>query len=470
MRTILVADDNEGQRRLIARALQAKGHVVREAVDGTAALVALSDADFDLVITDVKMPGVTGIELLQSLRRQENATPVIVMTAYGSIESAVEAMKLGASDYLTKPLSLEELAIRVERLFNEESVVEENRYLREAARGATGLLGKSASMGLVRDLISRVAGSDATVLITGESGTGKELVARALHDASARAKGPLVAINCAAIPETLLESELFGHERGAFTGAVRRVRGRFEVAHKGTLFLDEIGEVPLMMQVKLLRAVQEKTFERVGGEQPISIDVRIIAATNRELARAVAEGKFREDLYYRLRVIEVALPPLRERREDIMLLANHFAESFARKFGRAVEGFEPAAAAALEAYAWPGNVRELLHAVERAVVMGADQVIRAPDLPAEVRMGTGLRGVGGPLARGVGAAGLGAGAATGGGGVRGVAEVERALEDDMKARLIAALEEARGNKARAAEILGMKRSTYYFNLKKYGLL
>jgi DNA-binding NtrC family response regulator len=381
---LLVVDDEPAQLELLGGFLGKRGFSVSLAPDARAALTRFRREPFDLVLTDQKMPGLSGLDLLEAVRRQNPETPVLVMTAYGTIESAVAAIKAGAADYLTKPLNLDELLHRVEQARERQRLLTENRELREALgerHRVEGIVGESGRMQEVLSLVRRVAPSHATVLIRGESGTGKELIAKAIHAASPRAAGPLVRVNCAALPESLLESELFGHERGAFTGAVATRKGRFELADGGSLFLDEIGDLPLHLQVTLLRVLQEHEFERVGSSQPIPVDVRVLAATHRDLEARVREGLFRDDLYYRINVVTVTLPPLRERREDIARLLDRFVAAFAAKNGKAIRGFTREARDALLRYDYPGNVRELENLVERAVVLTRDDVIGLADLP-----------------------------------------------------------------------------------------
>ncbi|MEK7879476.1 MAG: sigma-54 dependent transcriptional regulator, partial [candidate division NC10 bacterium] len=363
--------------------LAKRGFEVSLAADGREALARFSREPFDLVLTDQKMPGFSGLELIEAVRAQNPETPVIVMTAYGTIETAVAAIKAGADDYLTKPLNLDELLHRVYQARERQRLLRENRELREALQErhrVEGIIGESGRMQEVLSLVRRVAPSDATVLIRGESGTGKELIAKAIHYASPRAAGPLVRVNCAALPESLMESELFGHEKGAFTGAVATRKGRFELADGGTLFLDEIGDLPLHLQVKLLRALQEREIERVGSSRPITANVRVLAATHRDLEALVREGRFRDDLYYRINVVTVTLPPLRERREDLPLFIEHFLRRFAEKNGKVIRGLTRDAREALLRYDYPGNVREMENLIERAVVLTRDEVIGPEDL------------------------------------------------------------------------------------------
>jgi two-component system NtrC family response regulator len=443
---ILVVDDEPAQLELVSGFLVRHGFEVATASSAEAALARLRAEPVELVLTDQKMPGLSGLELLAAARRIDPEVAVIVMTAYGTIEHAVAAIKGGASDYLTKPLNLDELLHRIGLVRDRRRLFEENRELREALterHRVEGILGESGRMQEVLSLVRRVAPSDATVLIRGESGTGKELIAKAIHYASRRAAGPLVRVNCAALPETLLESELFGHEKGAFTGATALRRGRFELAHGGSLFLDEIGDVPPHLQVKLLRVLQEREIERVGASRPIPVDVRLLAATHRDLEALVREGRFRDDLYYRINVVTLAVPPLRERREDIPLLLDHFVQKFARANGKTVRGLTREARDLLLRYDYPGNVRELENLVERAVVLTRDDVIGAADLPLSLTEGEAAPAEEATLPAAV-------------------EGLERRLIRDALAR-------ARGVQTRAAELLGISERVLRYKLRKYGL-
>jgi len=384
---ILVIDDEPLMRLTIGDALAAEGYDVATAETGEKGLVVLREMRPDVLVTDLRLPDMDGIQILKEARGLNQETQVILITAYGSIDSAVAAMKEGAADYLTKPFSMDDLLRTIKRLIRMRQLEEENLSLRrrvEDRLGLQGLVGKSPAMLKIYDLIETVARTDATVLIQGESGTGKELAANAIHIQSARKDAPFIKVNCAALPETLLETELFGHEKGAFTGAIRQRKGRFEAAHRGTLFLDEIGDLPLPVQVKLLRVLQERQFERVGGNETISVDVRLICATMKDLREAIQMGTFREDLYYRLNVIPITLPPLRERREDILLLTDHFLEKFSRKMGKEIAAISEEAKTLLLKYPFPGNIRELENMLERAVVLMKGKSIQAVDLPEEV--------------------------------------------------------------------------------------
>jgi len=385
---ILVVDDEPAQRELVLGFLKKQGFDVAAAESGVKALELFRQESIDLILTDQKMPNLSGSALLQAVRAINPETPVILMTAFGSIEAAVSAIQGGATDYLTKPLNLDELLFRIRQVSERYRIIAENRELREALQGRhriEGIIGESGPMLEVISLVRRVAPSEATVLIRGESGTGKELIAKAIHFASPRASGPLVKVNCAALPETLLESELFGHEKGAFTGAVTSRQGRFELANGGTIFLDEIGDLPLHLQAKLLRVLQEREYEKVGSSRPVKVNVRILAASHRPLEALIKAGQLREDLYYRLNVVTILIPPLRERRSDLSLLIDHFLRRFAEKNGKTIRGLTHEARDVLLRYDYPGNVRELENLIERAVVLTRDDVVGSRDLPLTVQ-------------------------------------------------------------------------------------
>lgn len=384
---ILVVDDEATQRELVCGFLKKQGYEILAAPNGERALEIFRQEPVELILTDQRMPNISGLDLIKAARGINPESHVIVMTAYGNIETAVEAMKAGAADYLTKPLNLEELRHKIERVRERCSLYAENRELRaalESRHRIEGIIGDSGQMLEVISLVRRVAPTDATVLIRGESGTGKELIAKAIHYASARAARPLVRVNCAALPENLLESELFGHEKGSFTGAIATRKGRFELADGGTLFLDEIGDLPLHLQAKLLRVLQEKEFERVGSSLSLKVNVRVLSATHRDLEALIESGQFREDLYYRLNVVTILLPPLRERRQDLPAFMDHFLRVFAEKNGKTIRGFTREAREVLLRYDYPGNVRELENLIERAVVLTRDDVIDRGDLPLTV--------------------------------------------------------------------------------------
>ena len=441
---ILVVDDDVEMRELVHDVLKARGHQVTTAGSGQEALTLLTQSDFAVVLTDLRMKGMGGTELLTEIKRVYPDIDVILMTAFGSVETAVEAMKLGASDYLTKPVRSEEIVRVVERAVREASLLREVGRLRKEVHKEYSfhqILGKSKAIQAVFDLIRRVADTPTNVLITGESGTGKELVAKAIHFNSERREGPFVPVNCAAIPEQLLESELFGHMRGAFTDAKMDKRGLFEEAQKGTVFLDEISELPLMLQAKILRVIQEKEIRRVGATKPISVDVRIIAATNLNLNLEVKAKRFREDLYYRLNVIELKLPPLRERREDIPLLVEAFLKKCGDARGKAMKGVSESALAMLMDYAWPGNVRELENVIERAVTLSLGEKIGPDDLPPAVQGARGDRRV-----------------------LDEAAEKTLTLHEIEKEYIKKILEKMGGNKYQAAHALGIDRKTLYRKL------
>jgi len=444
--TILVVDDEKNIREGLAEALSLDGHAVRTAADGAEALRAVEESLVDLVITDLKMPALSGSELLKTLASRYPGLPVIVLTGHGTIEDAVEAMRYGAFDFLTKPVNLDHLSMLAKRALERGELSRKNRELEaeiEAQRRSSSIIGSSQEMKRVFELVRRVAPTKASVLVTGESGVGKELVADAIHNLSPRRDGPFVKVHCAALAESLLESELFGHEKGSFTGAQARKRGRFELADKGSLFLDEIGEINQNVQIKILRVLQERRFERVGGEETVETDVRIVAATNRDLKKEIAEGRFREDLYYRLNVVNIHVPPLRERRDDIPLLAMAFLKEFAGENGKSVEGFDPKARSALYAYGWPGNVRELRNCVESAVVMARGGLVGLDDLPPTLRASGEDRDIRVPAGSSL-------------------AEAEKILIRETLAA-------QNGNKSRSAEILGIGRKTLYQKIEEYGI-
>jgi len=443
---ILVVDDEASQRELVSGYLKKQGFEVFTAAGGEPALELFRQAPMELILTDQSMPGLSGLELLKAARAINPETQVIVMTAYGNVETAVEAMKGGAADYLTKPLHLEELRQKIQRIVEQHRLYAENRALREELRSRhriEGIIGESGQMVEVISLVRRVAASEATVLIRGESGTGKELIAKAIHYASPRAARPLVRVNCAALPENLLESELFGHEKGSFTGAIANRKGRFELADTGTLFLDEIGDLPLHLQAKLLRVLQEREFERVGSSQPIKVNVRILSATHRDLESLMRVGQFREDLYYRLNVVTILVPPLRERRQDLPALMDHFLKLFATKNGKTLRGFSREARDALLRYDYPGNVRELENVVERAVVLSRGDLIGRGDLPLTVEA---------PEASG-----------------EPPAQLTAAVEGLERRMIKEALKRAGGVQTRAADLLGVTERALRYKLKKYGL-
>ncbi len=388
MSTILIVDDEQSMRDFLAIMLRKEGYDIMTAEDGKEALKAVEQDIYDLVITDIKMPGIDGLEVLRHVKRLSPTTFVMVITAYSSTEDAVLAMKEGALDYITKPFEIEKIKLVIKNALDRKKLNEEHDYYKrqyEHQFDTGNIIGSSDSIQQIFDMIKRVSSSKSTILVTGESGTGKELIAHAIHQNSPRHKQPFVAVSCGAIPESLLESELFGHIKGAFTGAIANKTGLFELADHGTLFLDEIGELPLLIQVKLLRVLQEKQFKRVGGTKDVSLDVRIIAATNRDLPKMVQENTFREDLFYRLHVIPIQLPPLRNRRDDIPVLANHFLEKYNREIGKHFTHISEDAMLQLLSYNWPGNVRELENTIERAVALESEPIIRLSSLPETMR-------------------------------------------------------------------------------------
>jgi two-component system response regulator HydG len=456
MAQLLVIDDNATLREGMVLSLNRAGHTVVAASSGSEGLELASHQRFDLVVTDLKMEPIDGLEVVRTLRARDPEAAVLVVTAFGTIETAVEAMKLGALDFIQKPFSPEVLRAKVEKGVEVAELRKEAGALREQAQGlrevlsgpvdAAGLIGDSPPMQALAVAVRRIAATDATALIEGESGTGKELVARALHDLSPRREGPFVSVNCAAVPEGLLESEMFGHERGSFTGAVRRKLGRFELADHGTLFLDEVSEMPLSLQPKLLRLLQEREFQRVGGEATIKADVRLVTATNRDLSAEVKRGAFREDLYYRLAIVPLKLPPLRDRPGDVVLLAKHFVAKHAHRINPRVTGITDRALEQLQKYRWPGNVRELENAIERALVFAeGDQidVSHLADLPGTTSHPTVSLGD----------------------------HTLPELLDELERQLIAeAYQKANGKKTEAARLLGIKTSALYYKLEKYGFI
>src|SRR5215468_10393645 len=389
MEPLLLVEDKNELRAMLRKALERNGYAVDEAPDGSAAIQKLRGRRYQLVLTDLKMPGASGLDVLRETKQADATIPVILLTAFGSVEEAVSAMKEGAFDFLQKPVDLDHLKVLVQRAARQQELLRENLLLREefAARyGFPRIVGEHAAIREISHQLQRVAQTDSTVLLLGESGTGKELFARAVHHLSPRREQPFVALNCAAIPEGLVENELFGHEKGAFTGAATRKVGKMELAHRGTLFLDELGELPLAIQAKLLRVLEEKRFERVGGTQSIDVDVRIIVATNRDLQQAVAEKAFREDLYFRISTVPLTIPPLRGRGNDVLLLASHFLEKFSREFGKPGLEISEEAKECLVHYRWPGNVRELQNTMERAVILADGVCIRADALQLPATM------------------------------------------------------------------------------------
>ncbi|MGQ0506766.1 MAG: sigma-54-dependent transcriptional regulator [Myxococcaceae bacterium] len=470
MAKVLVVDDEANLRKVLATMLRREGYDVTVAPDGEQGLAEFQSSGSDIVVTDLVMPKLGGMELLRSINATHPEVPVIVITAHGTVDSAVEAIKAGAFDYITKPFDQSELTAVIAKAAKTHEGA--SKSVKVEGRARTAIIGDSPQVQDVFKIIDKVADTPSTVLITGESGTGKELIAMALHDGSSRRSKPLIKINCAAIPKDLMESELFGYERGAFTGAVTSKPGRFELADGGTLFLDEIGEIPIEMQVKLLRALQESEFERVGGIKTTRVDVRLIAATNRDLVQEVEAGRFRKDLYYRLAVVPLALPPLRDRRSDVPELARHFTEKYNKRLNKKIEGVDDDALALLQAYAWPGNIRELENLMERLVLFSDGPRISARDLPEPLRGGTQpppsvvpsvstpVSGIHAPL-------GVETIPATGEASLKDIVRMRAAaLEKDL---ITKALEETGGNVTRAAKLLQISRKSLQTKMKEFGL-
>jgi DNA-binding NtrC family response regulator len=446
--SILIVEDEAKMRRLLELQLAEEGFHSRTAASAEIGLERLNQEQFDLVVTDFKLPGMSGLEFLQAVKRIDAHLPVVIMTAYGTVESAVDAMKAGASDYVLKPFSLAELVLVIRKELDTRRLREENRTLREQLGERyeyKNIVARSEKMQAVLSLIERVAPTNATVLLGGESGVGKDLIARAIHEHSHRSSGPFIKINSTAIPENLLESELFGYEKGAFTGASSTKPGKFELADKGTLFLDEIGDVPSATQVKLLRVLQEREFERLGGTKTLKVDVRLVAATNRDLRAALEEGTFREDLYYRLNVVAIDIPPLRDHREDVPGLAHFFLEKFARESGTPVQGLTPEAMKRLMDFHWPGNVRELENVIQRSVTLSRGSMLDAPDIHLDRPS------------------------------PRAAAETAHVLPEGMtldqweEEAIREALRRADGNKSQAARTLGLSRNALRYRLSKIGV-
>ena len=451
--TVLVVDDERNIREGLRRALELDGYTVATAADGTEALSVLATEEIDLIIADLRMPRLSGDQLLKQVVERHPTVRVIILTGHATVEVAVQAMRDGAYDFLEKPVNLERLTLLVERALAERKLTLSNRALRrelERQQASRGLLGNSAAMHRVFEMVEQVAPSRASVLITGESGAGKEVVAEAIHRLSPRAEQPLIKVHCAALAETLLESELFGHEKGAFTGAAGRKRGRFELAHTGTIFLDEIGEISPAVQIKLLRVLQDRAFERVGGEERVQVDVRIIAATNRDLTAETKVGRFRDDLFYRLNVVNIPVPPLRERREDIPILAAAMLKNLTAENDKEIDGFDADASQRLWYYGWPGNVRELHNAIESAVVMTRGSVITAADLPPHIRDPA-----------------LDAIVTTESGDAEVRLAVGSLLADAERELIRYTLIAHRGNKTKAAAVLGIGRKTLHRKLAEY---
>jgi DNA-binding NtrC family response regulator len=448
MATILIVEDEAKMRRLLELNLGEDGFQTLSAPDVETGLELLRQNPVDLVLTDLKLPGMGGLEFLQAIKRQNAILPVVVMTAYGSVETAVEAMKAGASDYVLKPFSLAEMRMIVHKELDVRKLREENRSLREALGHRyeyPNIVARSAKMQEVLAMVERVAATQSTVLIGGESGVGKDLIAHAIHQKSRRASGPFIKINSTAIPENLLESELFGYEKGAFTGAATSKPGKFELADKGTLFLDEIGDVPPATQVKLLRVLQEREFERLGGTKTIKVDVRLIAATNRDLRAALEEGTFRQDLYYRLNVVPIDIPPLRDHKEDIPDLVKLFLDRFSSQAGKHITGVTPEAMDMLTGFHWPGNVRELENIIERAVALSERPVLQPTDIHLDIARAKPASGTATLIPEG---------------------QTLEQWEDEM---IREALRRANGNKSQAARMLGLSRNALRYRLSKIGI-
>lgn len=442
--TILIIDDEKNIREGLGAALEMEGYKIALASDGKAGLERIVKGDIDLVITDLRMPEVSGEHVLAKVTAENPGVPVIVLTGHGSIDSAVDAMRNGAYDFLTKPLNLDQLVLIVKRALQGRELVLKHKELQEelnSRKSFESIIGKSAEMQKIFEIVRKAAGSKASVLITGESGVGKELIANALHNLSPRRDNSLIKVHCAALSENLLESELFGHEKGAFTGATSLKRGRFELANGGTIFLDEIGEIDQNVQIKILRVLQDKRFERVGGEETLEVDVRVIAATNRDLEAEIAAGRFREDLYYRLNVVHIHVPPLRDRRDDIPLLITAFLQEFAKENGKTIEGIDSRARSALYKFDWPGNIRQLRNCLESAVVMSSGPIIKLEDLPPSIAGSSQTDIIEVPA------------------GIP-MAEAEKML-------ILQNLAINKGNKTKTADILGIGRKTLHRKLDEY---
>jgi two-component system response regulator HydG len=446
---ILVVDDEKNMRILLRALFTDEGYEIEEAIDGLVAVEKVKEKFFDLVLLDIKMPRMDGIGTLREIKKISQGITVLMMTAFATVETAVEAMKLGAYDYIIKPINTDELKQMVNSILDHQRFIEEKKKYKEEKREDeyrfNRIVGTSEAMKEIFKTLSLVSPTNATILIHGESGTGKELIARAIHENSLRTNKSFITLNCAALPEALLESELFGHEKGAFTSALSRREGRFELANGGTIFLDEIGDLTLTTQAKLLRAIQEKEFERVGGMKTIKVDVRILAATNRNLKEEVEEKRFREDLFYRLNVVAIELPPLRERKEDIPLLGKYFLEKYTKENNRKIEGFAPLSMDLLTRYRWPGNIRELENAIERAVIMCKGPWLLPEHFPANFQSTSPEFPRGQSLA------------------------LDKNLKEMERSVIQETLEKVDGNKSRAAKALGISRKSLYNKLKEYGL-
>lgn len=445
--SILIADDEQEIRNSLSIVLREEGFRCTAVADGGAAIEALKEHSFDILITDLKMPKADGIEVLEQALQRSSDTLTIIITAHATIETAIQSLRKGAADYILKPLDFDEVILRIENLMKQKKLVQENRYLREQIDqefNFNHIIGESPAMKEVYRMVRRVSEAASNVLITGPSGTGKELVARAIHSNSQRSSKPFIAINCGAIPKDLVESELFGHKKGAFTGAISDKDGVFVAANKGTVFLDEVAEIPLGQQVNLLRVIQEREVKPIGSNQMVPFDTRIIAATNKDLENEVEEGYFREDLYYRLNVVEIALPTLQERKEDIPLLAHHFLKKYSQELNRPVKGITSEAMGALIAFEWKGQVRELENIIERAVLLGDDEFITLDDLPGSIRNSKGDFNYD-------------------------AGSLEVAVETFEKHHILSVLKRTDGNKTEAARLLGIDPSTLYRKMERMGI-
>jgi len=446
---ILIVDDEKNIREGLGSSLEMDGYNILLAENGRAGLNIVNTRDIDLVISDLKMPGVSGEELLKNISASNPTIPVIILTGHGTIESAVNAMRDGAFDFLTKPVNLDRMSLLVKRALENRQLILQHRELQKEVEKMTknnkfsSIIGKSAPMRRVLDIVEQVAETKASVLITGESGVGKELIAEAIHNLSARKEKKLVEVHCAALAESLLESELFGHEKGSFTGAIARKKGRFELSDGGTIFLDEIGEISQQVQIKLLRVLQEKKFERVGGEETIEVDIRILSATNKDLKNEIEKGNFREDLFYRLNVVNIHIPPLRDRKEDIELLSAAFLKEFSEENGKKIEGIDQKARIALYKYNWPGNIRELRNCIESAVVMCKGSMITLTDMPPSVGTGTDENSI--------------------------IIPIGISMDSAEKEIIKATLFHENGNKTKTAEILGIGRKTLHRKISEYNI-
>lgn len=448
---ILIVEDEKGMRDLLYRVFRKEGYEVYLAEDGEQGYESAKELAPDVIIADLDMPVMNGIEMIKKIKSFDPDATIIIITAYASLESAIEALKLGAYDYIIKPFQIDEIKIAISKAFERISLINQNRYLKEELESKLffpGVIGKSEKMKYVMELIEAVSKTDSIVLIEGESGTGKELVARAIHENSNRKENPFIILNCGALAEGVLESELFGHEKGSFSGAIVQRKGRFELAHKGSLFIDEIGELPLSAQTRLLRVLQEKEFERVGGNFPIKVDVRVIAATNKNLEKEVKEHRFREDLFYRLNVFKITLPPLRERIEDIPEFCNYFIQKFNKQMNKNIKGISEETMKIFKNYAWPGNIRELQNVIERAVVLCKGDIITPREIPDNLFTKEPILSF--DLNEGE--------------------DLESIIDKIEKEFILKALKKAGYSQTKTAEILGIKRTTLRYKLEKHGLL